>query len=101
MSKKDVVLAFYLLEQIDVIKFEDDVHRNRFIEHNFQYTEMRNTKEKGKVSDMEDVNQVISKLRDSFTKGAVESHNKSKDKLTKTIEDRLQDFLCNLDAHNF
>ena len=79
--------------------FKDNLQRNKFIEQNFQYTEMRNTQDKGKVSDIEDVNQVISKLRDSYTTGAVESHNKSKDKLTKTIEDKLQDFFCNLDAH--
>ena len=66
-SKVDIMLFFYLLEKAGLISFEDTVHRSKFIEENFQYTVLRNTKNKNEKMDINGVNVDMAKFQD-FTK---------------------------------
>jgi len=91
LSKKDIVLLFYTLEKTGLITFENDVQRNRFIESNFKYTELRGNDNFGNTYDLKGVNEEISKLKSSVSK-QITANNKAKENLIETIYDQIHNF---------
>jgi len=88
MSKKEVILFFYVLEKAGMISFESPVQRNLFIEENFKYTELRNTKGKNKSFDITDVNRDISILKGQDRK-SLDANKKAKENFIFKLHEKL------------
>lgn len=88
MSKKESLMLLYLLEQSELIEFEGDNQRRKFIENNFNFTEVRKNKDEGKPLPMIGISSEISKFK-SLDKEELKSNNKTLDilldRLTNTI----------------
>ena len=91
LSKKDVVLLFYTLEKTGLLAFENDVQRNKFIENNFNYTEIRENANKGKTFEIKSVNEEISKLKSSVPK-QLKSNYSSKEELLSSIYEQIHNY---------
>ncbi|MGZ0014827.1 hypothetical protein [Yeosuana sp. AK3] len=83
MSKKESLLFLYVLEQYNLIEFENDVQRRKFIENNFNFTEVRNNENKDKIFPMVGVSSEISNFKSYI-------NIKSNNKLLKKLLDKLE-----------
>lgn len=83
LSKKESIMLIYILEKSNLLNFQNEEQRRRFIEENFCFTEMRDNNDKGKSLPMKDVSSEISKLK-SYSDA--ESNNKVLRKLIDKLE---------------
>jgi len=83
LSKKESVMFIYILEKSNLLKFENDEQKRRFIEENFSFTELRDNNDKGKTFHMKDVGSELSKLK-SYSE--TESNNRALRKLLDKLE---------------
>lgn len=84
MSKKESLLLLYVMEKEGLIEFESERQRIKFLESNFNYTEVRKNKNFDKAFPMAGVNSEISALKASHE---ANSNNKLLEKvLTKLNE---------------
>jgi hypothetical protein len=89
LGKKESLMFLYILEQSDLLMFESDEQRRKFIEANFCFTEMRDNSDKGKSLPMRDISSDISKLG---AKHLSEPNNKTLDKLLNKLNDSIHLF---------
>jgi len=83
LSKKESIMLIYILEKSNLLNFQNEEQRRRFIEENFCFTEMRDNNDKGKSLPMKDVSSEISKLK-SYSDA--EANNKVLRKLIYKLE---------------
>jgi len=83
LSKKESIMLIYILEKSNLLNFQNEEQRRRFIEENFCFTEMRDNNDKGKSLPMKDVSSEISKLK-SYSDA--EANNKVLRKLIDKLE---------------
>ena len=91
MSKKESLMLLYLLEQNELIEFEGDNQRRKFIENNFNFTEVRKNKDEGKPLPMISIGSEISKFK-SRDKDELKSNNKTLDNLLDKLTDTIYAF---------
>lgn len=89
LSKKEVIMFLYVLEQTGVIKFNNEGHRKQFIENNFNYTEVRENEYKGKTFPMLNISSDLSVIKASHQK---KTNNKSLEKLLKQLLPKFDEF---------
>lgn len=78
LSKKETLMLFFILEQVNLLEFESIEQRRLFIENNFNFTETRNNPNKGIALPMKGISSELSDFS-SYTEG--NSNNKTLVKL--------------------
>lgn len=78
LSRKESVMFIYILEKSNLLNFQNEEQRRRFIEENFCFTEMRDNDDNGKPFPMKDINSELSILK-SYSKSEI--NNKALRKL--------------------
>jgi len=91
LSKKESLMLLYILEQNKLIEFEDDNQRRKFIENNFNFTEVRNNNNEGKPLPMIGINSEISKFR-SLDRDELKSNNKTLNSLLERLNNTIYEF---------
>lgn len=91
LSKKESLMLLYILEEVNLLKFENNTQRKNFIEQNFNFTEVRQTESYGKSSPMTGILSEYSKFN-SKDKYEVNSNNKTLDKLSKKLITIMEEF---------
>lgn len=87
MNKKESLMLIYILEQENLLKFDDVIQRRKFIENNFNYTEMReNASNFGETLEMKGIGKEFSNF-DSYTEG--EKNNAILKKLEQKLKDTI------------
>lgn len=89
MSKKESLMLLYILEESGLISFSNEDNKNKFIENNFCFTEVRNNPDKGNHFPMIGISSEISKFK-SRVDG--ESNNKTLEKLLKKLKETIHLF---------
>lgn len=89
MSKKESLMFLYVLEQESLIEFDDDNHRRKFIENNFNFTEVRQTENEGKPFPMIGVSSEISKFKSRVD---AKSNNKTLEILLNKLNNTIHQF---------
>ena len=90
LSRKESLIFLYGLEKSGVLKFASDSHREKFIENNFNYTEMRNNADKGKSLPIQGVKHDFPKLKSTHKDDTIPNNKvleNLKDKLTEGFLD--------------
>jgi hypothetical protein len=85
LSKKESLMLLYVLEEVSLLKFENNTHKINFIEQNFNFTEVRKTEFFGKPFPMKGTNSEYSKFR-SDDKNEIISNNKTLETLIKKFK---------------
>jgi hypothetical protein len=91
MSKKEALMVLYVLEKTNLLAFDSELQRNKFIEQNFNYTEMRNNADKGNALQMKDVNSEMSNLH-SPERNQIIANDKALKKLIKQLDETIMSF---------
>lgn len=91
LSKKESLMLLYVLEEVNLLKFENNTHKINFIEQNFNFTEVRNNEFIGKPFPMKGTNSEYSKFR-SDDRNEIKSNNKTLDSLFKRFSDIIDSF---------
>lgn len=91
LSKKESLMLLYVLEEVKLLKFENNTHKINFIEQNFNFTEVRNNEFIGKPFPMKGTNSEYSKFR-SDDRNEIKSNNKTLDSLFKRFSDIIDSF---------
>lgn len=91
MSKKESLMLLYILEKVELLVFENDDQRKRFIESNFNFTEVRKNKNEGKSFPMIGTSSEISEFK-SRIKVDIDSNNKVLEKLLKKLTETIHLF---------
>jgi transcription initiation factor IIE alpha subunit len=91
MSKKESLMLLFVLEQNNLIEFEDDNQRRKFIENNFNFTEVRKNKDEGKTFPMIGVSSEISKFR-SLDRDELISNTKTLNCLLERLNNTIYEF---------
>jgi hypothetical protein len=86
MSKIETLMFFYLLEKSEIIKFDEN-DRNKFIEYNFQYTDVRNNGKGDGPQPLTDTDRHFSIFK---SHSALKENDKIKKKLIEKI-DKMKD----------
>ena len=91
LSKKESLMLLYILEEVNLLKFENNTHKINFIEQNFNFTEVRNNEFFGKSFPMKGTNSEYSKFR-SNDRDEIKSNNKTLESLLKKFSDIIDSF---------
>ena len=91
LSKKESLMLLYVLEEVNLLKFENNTHKINFIEQNFNFTEVRNNEFFGKSFPMKGTNSEYSKFR-SNDRDEIKSNNKTLESLFKKFSDIIDSF---------
>lgn len=91
MSKKESLMFLYVLEQNNLMTFDSDDQRRKFIENNFNFTEVRKNEMEGTALPMKGTSSEISTFR-STIKSDVNSNNKTLEKLLKRLNETIHIF---------
>lgn len=92
MSKKETLMLLFLLEQKNLLKFDNDVQKKKFIENNFNYTEMRENKD-----NFEEPCELIGIGKDftnfiSNDNSDINSNNKTLELLLKKLDETIHEY---------
>lgn len=91
LSKKESLMLLYVLEKVNLLKFENNTHKINFIEQNFNFTEVRNNEFLGKPFPMKGTNSEYSKFR-SDDRNEIKSNNKTLETLFKKFSEIIDSF---------
>jgi hypothetical protein len=91
LSRIESLVFLYTLEKSGILKFENDSHREKFIENNFNYFETRNNKNKDTALTIQGTKHDFPKLKSSH-KDEVIPNNKVLDKLKEMLNDGFLEF---------
>jgi hypothetical protein len=89
LSKKDSLMFLYILEQTELLKFEGEEQRRKFIEGNFCFTEVRNNADNGKAFPMIGTSSEISNFKSRVD---AMSNNKTLEKLLEKLNKTIHLF---------
>lgn len=90
MSKKESLMLIYILEQENLLKFDNDIQRRKFIENNFNYTEMReNASNFGEAREMIGIGKEFTNFS-AYTEA--KTNNKTLEKLLKKLNETIHLF---------
>jgi hypothetical protein len=90
LGKKESLMLLYILEKENLLKFDNDIQRKKFIENNFNYTEMReNASNFGEAREMIGIGKELTNLS-AYTEA--ETNNKTLEKLLKKLNDSIHLF---------
>lgn len=82
-NRIDALMFLYVLEASNLIEFESETQRHKFIESNFNYTELRNNVNKDKALPMKGVNSDFANFKSS-------GHVKENNGILKNLLDKLE-----------
>lgn len=91
LSKKESLMLLYILEEINLLKFDNNAQRKNFIEQNFNFTEVRNNESYGKSFPITDIKSEYSKFN-SIDKNELKSNNKTLENLSKKLITIIDEF---------
>jgi len=91
MSKKESLMLIYILEKTNLIEFDGADQRRRFIENNFNFTEVRKNKDEGKSFPMIGISSEISKFK-SLDRDELKSNNKTLTTLLERLNETIHLF---------
>lgn len=91
LSKKESLMLLYILEEVNLLKFEDKTQRKNFIEQNFNFTEVRNNESYGKSFPITDIKSEYSKFNSS-DRNELKSNNKTLENLSKKLITIIEEF---------
>lgn len=91
LSKKESLMLLYILEEVNLLKFEDKTQRKNFIEQNFNFTEVRNNESYGKSFPITDIKSEYSKFNSS-DRYELKSNNKTLENLSKKLITIMEEF---------
>lgn len=89
MSKIESLMLLYVLEQESLIEFDEDNHGRKFIENNFNFTEVRQNENNGKSFPMIGVGTEISKFKSRVD---AKTNNKTLEKLLEKLNNTIHNF---------
>jgi hypothetical protein len=89
IGKKESLMLLYILEKSNLLIFENDEQRKKFIEGSFSFTETRNNHNKGNSFPITDIASDISKFK-SFAEA--DSNNKTLEKLLEKLNKSINEF---------
>jgi hypothetical protein len=85
LSKKESLMLLYVLEEVSLLKFENNSHKINFIEQNFNFTEVRKNEFIGEPFPMKGIRSEYSKFN-SNDKNEIISNNKTLETLFKKFK---------------
>lgn len=92
MSKKETLMLLFLLEQNNLLKFDNDIQRKKFIENNFNYTEMReNTTNFGEPCELTGIGKDFTNFI-SNDNSDINSNNKTLELLLKKLGETIHEY---------
>ena len=91
LSKKESLMLLYILEEVNLLKFENVAQRKCFIEQNFNFSEVRNNESYGKSFPITDIKSEYSKFN-SNDRDELKSNNKTLEKLSKKLITIMEEF---------
>lgn len=91
LSKKESLMFLYILEEVNLLKFENTTQRKSFIEQNFNFTEVRNNEFYGKSFPMTGIQSEYSKFN-SDNKDEIKSNNKTLENISKKLTTIIEEF---------
>lgn len=91
LSKKESLMLLYILEEVNLLKFDNNTQRKNFIEQNFNFTEVRNNESYGKSFPMAGIQSEYSKFN-SNDKDELKSNNKTLENLSKRMNNVFETF---------
>ncbi|MFZ4614472.1 MAG: hypothetical protein ACOYNH_12400 [Bacteroidia bacterium] len=89
LGKKEAMMLIYIMEKTNLICFENEQHRNNFLENNFNYIETRKNENFNMVLELKGVNSEFSKLKGLHNS---DSNNATLKRLQKKLMETLLDF---------
>ncbi|PJE44563.1 MAG: hypothetical protein CUR32_03015 [Flavobacterium sp.] len=91
LSRIESLVFLYTLEKSGILKFDNDSHREKFIENNFNYFETRNNKNKDTAIPIQSTKYDFPKLK-STHRDEVIPNNKVLDRLKDILNDGFLEF---------
>ncbi|MFV8343611.1 hypothetical protein [Flavobacterium sp. XS2P39] len=91
LSKKESLMLLYILEEANLLKFEDKTQRKTFIEQSFSFTGVRNNEAYGKSFPITDIKSEYSKFN-SKDRDELKSNNKTLENLSKKLITIMEEF---------
>lgn len=91
LSKKESLMLLHILEEANLLKFENKSHKKNFIELNFNYTEGRKNVRYGERIAIENIDSELSKF-ESNDKNEIQSNNKTLENLFERLGDIIASF---------
>lgn len=91
LSKKESLMLLYILEEINLLKFDNNAQRKNFIEQNFNFTEVRNNEFYGKSFPMTGIQSEYSKFN-SNDREELKSNNKTLENISKKLITIMEEF---------
>ncbi|MGL2999434.1 hypothetical protein [Flavobacterium sp. RSSB_23] len=91
LSKRESLMLLYILEEINLLKFDNNAQRKNFIEQNFNFTEVRNNESYGKSFPITDIKSEYSRFN-SIDKDELKSNNKTLENLSKKLITIIDEF---------
>lgn len=91
LSKKESLMLLFVLEEVNLLKFENNTQRKSFIEQNFNFTEVRNNESYGKSFPMAGIQSEYSKFN-SNDRDELKSNNKTLESLSKRMNSIFETF---------
>ena len=92
MSKKETLMLLFLLEQNKLLKFDNDIQRKKFIENNFNYTEMRENKDNyEEPCELNGIGKDFSNFTSNVDSDII-SNNKTLETLLKKLKDSIHEY---------
>jgi hypothetical protein len=90
LNKKEALMLIYVMEKANLLEFENETSRNKFIENNFNYTENRQSQLQKTILAMKDVNSDFSNLKAYYQSA---TNTRSLERLRKKINTTLSNFI--------
>jgi hypothetical protein len=91
LSKKDSLMLLFILEEKNILKFENNAQRKSFIEQNFNFTEVRKNGSYGKSVAMTGIQSEYSKFN-SNDRNELKSNSKTLENLSTKLTTLMEEF---------